>query len=185
MSQCDNSDYSDTCFFFSHSPIVSSPSEQTVTNFSFLLLRSKICKTASKQLTGLHELKVWVQVHDSAPKFSLREKWLQPLLQFRRLTSQQPRKHDNDDAVASFRPVTLEAVEIHILTRWSRDALAMCLNNHRLAQASTELHVLYGHAVSLAIRGAKEEEAMAAFNATWKGKYKCWNHHLQFARTGW
>lgn len=79
----------------------------------------------------------------------------------------------------------LETVKIHIQTRWSKDPLEVFLNNQRLARASTELHVLYGQAVSLAIKGAREEEAMAAFNAAWEGKYKHWKHHLQFAPTGW
>ncbi|USP75363.1 hypothetical protein yc1106_02637 [Curvularia clavata] len=147
----------------------------------------KVCKVASKQLVGLQELQVWVQLHDSAPKFNLREKWIQPLLQFRRLTtSQQLQRNDHSGtAEASLRPVTLQTVEIHVRTRLSRNPLAMFLNNHKLSRASTELHLLYGHAVSLAIRGAREEEAMAAFNAAWEGKHKRWNHHLQFARTGW
>lgn len=152
-----------------------------------MFLRVKVCKAASKQLVSLQELQVWVQLHDGAPKFNLREKWIQPLLQFRRLTiSRQSQRNDhNETAEASLGPVTLRTVEIHIRTRLSRDPVAMFLNNHKLAQASTELHVLYGHAVSLAIKGAKEEEAMAAFNAAWEGKHKRWNHHLQFARTGW
>ncbi|XP_014555684.1 hypothetical protein COCVIDRAFT_101610 [Bipolaris victoriae FI3] len=141
---------------------------------------SKACKTASKKLINLQQLQIWVQLHDSAPKFSLREKWIKPLLQFRRLTSGKTRTNDHIGNA-----VLLETVTIHIQTRWSKEPLAVFLNNQRLARASTELHVLYGQAVSLAIKGAREEEAMAAFNAAWEGKYKHWKHHLQFAPTGW
>lgn len=156
-----------------------------------LFIRNRVCKTASKQLLGLQELQVWVQIHDGAPKFHLRQDWIQPLLQFRRLTKSLPqlpqKKGDSSEIAAAplLRPVKLQVVGIHIQTRLSKDPLAMFLNNRQLAQASVELHKLYGQAVSLAIKGAKEEEAMAAFNAAWKGKYKRWNHHLQFGHTGW
>ncbi|EUC44532.1 hypothetical protein COCMIDRAFT_27146 [Bipolaris oryzae ATCC 44560] len=141
---------------------------------------SKACKAASKKLSNLQQLQIWVRIHDCAPKFSLREKWIKPLLQFRRLTCGKAcTNNDVDNAML------LETVRIHVQTRWSKDPLAVFLNNQRLARASTELHVLYGQAVSLAIKGAREEEAMAAFNAAWEGKYKHWKHHLQFAPTGW
>ncbi|EOA80699.1 uncharacterized protein SETTUDRAFT_35625 [Exserohilum turcica Et28A] len=151
------------------------------------------CKAASKKLTGLQELQVWAQLHDSAPKFSLREKWITPLLQFQRHTRCTSRMKAVDDAAAATASPKandthtsyLENVQVHIRTRWSHSPLTAFLNNKRLAQASTELHVLYGHAVSLAIKGAKEEEAMAAFDAAWGGKYRQWRHHLQFAQTGW
>jgi hypothetical protein len=76
-------------------------------------------------------------------------------------------------------------VDVYIQTPWSQRPLTAFNNNPGLVRASTELHRLYGQAVSLAIRGAKEEEAMAGFNAAWEGEYAVWRHHLQFARTGW
>lgn len=154
--------------------------ENLQTMFFCRFSRSKACKTASKKLINLQQLQIWVQIHDCAPKFSLREKWIKPLLQFRRLTYGKACTNDHVD-----NSVLLETVKIHIQTRWSKDPLGMFLNNQRLARASTELHVLYGQAVSLAIKGAREEEAMTAFNAAWEGKYKQWKHHLQFAPTGW
>ncbi|KAJ6267783.1 hypothetical protein PSV08DRAFT_373232 [Bipolaris maydis] len=105
--------------------------------------RYKACEAASKKLINLQQLQIRAQIHDCAPKFSLREKW------------------------------TRTNGHVDNITRWSKDPLAVFLNNQRLARASTELH------------GAREEEAMAAFNAAWEGKYKHWKHHLQFAQTGW
>ncbi|KAJ5064797.1 hypothetical protein J3E72DRAFT_164144, partial [Bipolaris maydis] len=140
----------------------------------------KACEAASKKLINLQQLQIRAQIHDCAPKFSLREKWVEPLFQFRRLTCGKTRTNGHVDNI-----VFLKTVKVDIQTRWSKDPLAVFLNNQRLARASTELHVLYGQAVSLAIKGAREEEAMAAFNAAWEGKYKHWKHHLQFAQTGW
>lgn len=142
--------------------------------------RYKACEAASKKLINLQQLQIRAQIHDCAPKFSLREKWVEPLFQFRRLTCGKTRTNGHVDNI-----VFLKTVKVDIQTRWSKDPLAVFLNNQRLARASTELHVLYGQAVSLAIKGAREEEAMAAFNAAWEGKYKHWKHHLQFAQTGW
>jgi hypothetical protein len=124
----------------------------------------------------LQKLEFRVFVHDSAPKFSLREIWVMPLLQFRRLT------HFKTSAK---RQSGLQVVEVHVRTRWSKSPLTAFNNNHALAKACTELHRLYGQAISLAIKGAKEDEAMDEFNAAWEGEYAEWRHHLQFTRTGW
>ena len=140
----------------------------------------------AKTLTGLQQLEIHVQLHGMAPKFNLREKWITPLLQFRRLT------RAKDEATAEVAAASvphhqlrLQKVKVHVQTCWSKNPHTVFLNNRELAQASTHLHALYGEAVSLAIRGAKEEEAMAAFNAAWEGEHAEWRHHLQFARTGW
>ncbi|KAF1830026.1 hypothetical protein BDW02DRAFT_559923 [Decorospora gaudefroyi] len=146
----------------------------------------RACKAASKKLIGLQELEIWVQVHDSAPTFTLRESWVAPLLQFRRLTRSNESGVDGGDPFQrTGRQPILQVVKVHIRTRWSKSPLAAFRNVRALAKASTDLHLLYGQAISLAITGAKEEEAMAGFNAAWEGKYREWRHHLQFARTGW
>lgn len=149
-------------------------------------IRLRACKATAKNLTGLQQLEIHVQIHDSAPKFNLRERWIAPLLQFRTLT----RAKDEATikvatASAPHRHSALQKVKVHVQTCWSKSPLTAFLNNRKLAQASTHLHVLYGEAVSLAIKGAKEEEAMTAFNAAWEGEHAEWRHHLQFAQTGW
>jgi hypothetical protein len=145
---------------------------------------------------GLQELEVWAQIHDSAPKFNLRENWVAPLLQFRRLTrsselatKESATKEQVIDGAKSSQPTqrqsTLETVKVHVRTLWSKSPLTAFRNKQGLARASTNLHLLYGQAISLAILGAKEEEAMAEFNAAWEGEHTEWRHHLQFAATGW
>jgi hypothetical protein len=83
------------------------------------------------------------------------------------------------------RQSTLNTVKVHIRTRWSKSPLVAFRNNPELAKASTNLHLLYGQAISLAIIGAKEEDAIAEFNAAWEGEHTEWRYHLEFAPTSW
>jgi len=150
--------------------------------------RRRVCKTASKKLVNLQHLTIWAQIHDCAPKFTLREKWIQPLLQFRRSSRQREMAGNTataDPAQSIRRHSTFQSVNVHVQTRWSKGTLAAFRNNRRLARASTALHVLYGQAISLAIMGATEDEAMAGFKAAWEGEHTEWRYHLQFARMGW
>jgi hypothetical protein len=174
-------------FFLFLSSLLGYPRKETKiiidTNPSSHFFRSKACKTASKQLIGLRDLKIWIQIHDISPTFSLREPWLKPLFHFRRLTTRRnlpTTTNDGNDAA-----VILESVYICIQTRWTKNPVTAFAENRRLAQASMELHRLYAHAIGLAIKGAKEKEAMASFNNAWYGQHRRWRHHLQFARTGW
>lgn len=141
------------------------------------------CKAASKKLTNLQELEIWVQLNDCAPRFSLRESWVAPLLQFRRLTSSP--KYSEDAQTSQSSRGTLHIAKIHILTRWSKNPMAAFGGHRELAKACTDLHLLFGEAVSRAILGFREEESMAEFDAAWLGKYRMWQYHLQFAKTGW
>jgi hypothetical protein len=43
------------------------------------------CKTAARKMGGLRELKVWMRVNQDPLRFSLRETYVAPVLQFRRL----------------------------------------------------------------------------------------------------
>lgn len=143
----------------------------------------RACNTASKKLVSLQKLEVWIQSHHCAPRFNLREPWIAPLLQFRRLA----RVHQSADTAESYRSrsVILESVQVHIRTRWSKSPLVAFNGNRELARACTDLHLLFGEAVSHAVQGATAEQAMADFNAAWTCKYNPWRHHLQFASTGW
>ncbi len=47
------------------------------------------------------------------------------------------------------------------------------------------LHRLFGEAISLAILGASEEDAMAGFKEAWDGRHKEWQHHLNYSDTDW
>jgi hypothetical protein len=138
------------------------------------------CKHISKTLLHLQELEIWVHVHENAPKFNLREKWVMPLLQFRRLTcASMPDEVAN---TSQARAGSLHIVKIHIRTPCSTYHFG---GNQQMVKASTDLHLLFGEAVSLAILGVKEKAAMAGFTDAWEGKYSQWRHHLGFARTGW
>jgi hypothetical protein len=137
---------------------------------------TRACKVTSKRLTYLRELEFEIWINDNAPKFNLRQRWLQPLLQFRRLTQ------NNGNAPSDQKHHTLETVAIKLRSRLWTSRFAM---NSQLAIACKTLHRLFGRGISRAILGAKEEEAMAEFNNAWNGDYKMWQHHLGFARTGW
>lgn len=143
----------------------------------------RACNAASKKLVGLRELKIWIRVHDHPPRFSLRESWVLPLLQFRRLRQaaslvggnsalDKPEPHERK----------LSTVDIDLRTKWSGNCFG---GNQELAKASEDLHCLFGGAIRSAILGAKEEVAMMAFNTAWNEEYQVWQFHLSFAQTGW
>ncbi|KAF2854837.1 hypothetical protein T440DRAFT_244249 [Plenodomus tracheiphilus IPT5] len=142
----------------------------------------RACRSAAKRLITLKSLEVWLYVPDMAPKFSLREPWLAPLLHFRRLTLP---KSTNDTLTPFIQTRNLVHVMVHVRTRLSACSKYHFDGSPALISACTELHVLFGEAINRAILGANEEEAMARFNGAWERKYNRWHHHLQFARTGW
>jgi len=144
----------------------------------------RICRAASKKLFGLKSLELWVHVHDCAPKFNLRQKWLVPLLQFRRLKCTPKSTMDTGYSLQQHQPGLVD-VKVHVRTRWSKSPLNTFNGNQPLARASKELHSLFSCAIGLAILGSKEKVAMARFEEAWEGEYAMWKHHLQFASTGW
>jgi hypothetical protein len=143
---------------------------------------ARACKATAKSLTCLRELDIDVWINEDAPKFNLRRKWLQPLLQFRRLTCDIQDWRSPDGVSLAQKPRTLTTVRVRVKTRlWAYDFN----HNPPVAKACKDLHRLYGLGIRKAILGAKEEEAMRLFNKEWEGKHKRWQHHLGFARTGW
>jgi hypothetical protein len=141
------------------------------------------CASASKELVGLQELKIWIQVRDSPLRFNLRESWVLPLLPFRRLGRTPPSTTNiSEPEVVKPREGKLEIVDIVLRSKWHDYQFA---RNSQLEKACKALHILFGGAIRDAILGAKEEAAMTAFNDAWKGEYHLWQHHLGFAKTGW
>jgi hypothetical protein len=134
----------------------------------------RACNTASKKLVNLHSLKIWMRVNDDPLRFHLRQSWVQPLLQFRRLL--RARKQCKEERGV------LEVVDVDFRTRLSGQHFK---GNARLARANEDLHRLFGQAVGLAIQGEKEEVAMRGFNEAWNGEHEMWKYHLGFAETGW
>ncbi|KAF2255228.1 hypothetical protein BU26DRAFT_514979 [Trematosphaeria pertusa] len=149
---------------------------------------TRACKAAAKKLINLQELEIWMRVNDSTLYFDLRQEWVQPLLQFRRLARTR-KSMSVADTTTSFAsedhkvPKSLKAAKIHFRTYWS-DCCGLC-NNPNLADASLDLHHLFAKAIGRAILGASEEEAMAEFKEAWEGKYEQWKHYLRFYKTGW
>ncbi len=144
------------------------------------------CRAASKTLQALRELIVWVQVNHSPLYFNLREKWVAPLLQFRRLglpsTSSESQTASDVQTKGQRK---LEIVQIHIHSQWSNDSLLAFNNNVTLAKVSTDLHIAFGRAIAAAILDAKEFEAMAKFNTAWTVTHRHWQYHLGYAKIGW
>lgn len=139
-------------------------------------------KMATKSFTSLRELDVDVWINEDAPKFNLRQKWLQPLLQFRRLTCDVQKEASPGETSLAQRQNTLTTVRVRVKTRlWAHNFNY----NPPVAKACKDLHRLYGLGISKAILVAKEDEAMVEFNKGWEGKHRRWQRHLRFARTGW
>lgn len=153
-------------------------------------LRSWIlaCKSASKQFINLQQLQVWIKVNEASPRFDLRQHWLQPLLQFRRLSCTSKAKPDSGRPKAFPTTTTtkpsglLKRVEIEFRTYWS--GRAHFSRESALSDASNHLHRLFAEAISLAILGASEDVAMAKFNSAWED-YSEWHHHLNYSKTDW
>lgn len=137
---------------------------------------NRACKAASKNLYNLRELKLGIQVNESPLRFNLKERWLQPLLQFRRLTCAQ-----------SLGPIDLVVQRLQVVDVDLRSQIwgSHFDGNLQLAAANKDLHQLFGRAISLAILGAKEEAAMGDFNTGWTVTHSIWRYHLGFAKTGW
>jgi hypothetical protein len=141
------------------------------------------CKMAARKLVGLHSLKIWVRVTDSWLRFNLRETWILPVLQFRRLSQVRASTDVSSTSHAlEMQASKLACVEVDFRTVHSGQDFR---RNQPLAKASEDLHILFGEAIEFAILGAKEEDAMADFNAAWEGEYAIWQYHLGYGRTGW
>lgn len=137
------------------------------------------CRSASKKLVGLQELEIWIYANHPAPKLNLYIDWIKPVLQFRKMTTASKIKGTKLCVHELIQPA-LKQVNIHVNTNTvNRFA------NKILIKASTDLHRLFGRAISLAILGYTEEEAMAEFNEAWTGRYKRWQYHLGYGKINW
>ncbi|KAH8726265.1 hypothetical protein GQ44DRAFT_706032 [Phaeosphaeriaceae sp. PMI808] len=143
----------------------------------------RACSSASRTLVGLHELKIWMLINNGALRFNLRQNWVLPLLQFRRIARSSPNiTNTSQSGEVTQRKRGLEVVEVKFRTQWSGFQFN---GNQEVAKASEDLHRLFGNAISYAILGRKEESAMAKYNVAWDVKYKLWQYHLSYGKTGW
>jgi hypothetical protein len=149
------------------------------------------CKAASKRLVNLQELEVWLQVNTTPLFFDLRQAWLKPMLHFRRLScvrnvKEEVEEIDDTKSIAASplnktdNRIPLRVARIHFDTFWSRSGALERNAVPALAHANSTLHHIFGQAISQAILGASEEEAMADFKKAWEGKYQKWQHHLNY-----
>lgn len=169
---------------------------------------TKSCKAIAKKLVNLRELNIWIYATQDPLWFDLREKWLTPLLCFRRrnLASQRsiavrnncvssnaksPRDSDGnieknskgtDEPASNKTPDGFVQINVYFDTYLSRpDAF----EDRNLSAACIALHRLFGNGISRALMGASEEEAMTEFMNAWEGEYAQWRFHLKFQKTGW
>lgn len=139
------------------------------------------CKLAAKNLTGLKDLTICMNVTSWSERFNLRAVWIQPILQFRRLACKF-REMDKKSVSDSQQQCGLDVAQVNFRTCHSDEGR---FDNPELSKASNDLHRLFGQAISLAVLGKSEEEAMASFNDAWTGKYEDWQHHLRYGPTIW
>lgn len=119
---------------------------------------------------SLKELKIYVYIGTASPVLNLRQRWVAPLLHFRRNSRA---RSDSEK---------LNTVEIDFRTRLSRWPFR---GNSQLARANQDLHRLFGMAIRDAVLGETEQVAMRAFMEKWEGEHAMWQQYLAFAPTGW
>jgi len=153
-----------------------------VTNAMFTF-RQRACEAASKKLTSLRELEVFIELHHVFRKVSLREKWITPLLQFRRLAS--PRKAARrtvEPPPLGQRQPGLEIAKVKFQHLYIEYASYAGLQG--LDRAKRELYLLFGQAISLAITGATEEAAMSGFREAYAGRHAQYQPYLPSSWAG-
>ncbi|KAF1995151.1 hypothetical protein P154DRAFT_350001 [Amniculicola lignicola CBS 123094] len=153
----------------------------------------RVCRTVIKRLKNLEDLRLCMYVMDSPLKFDLEQIWLLPLLQFRRLCRPRKPMIPSKSAPESAPPVKevdsdsprpkLQNVSVDFRTYWSHAGVFP--DNPILAEASKNLHSLFGEAIEGAILGQSAEQAMKGFVEVWDDDEFIWRHHLQFGETGW
>lgn len=97
-------------------------------------------------------------------------------------TSTPQSKHSSSSPAPATQAGTLTSVKVCVKSRLYTHTFA---HNARLAVACKDLHHLYGLAISDAIQGMSDDEAMKDWEEAWEGRHACWKHHLGFGKTGW
>ncbi|OCK78700.1 hypothetical protein K432DRAFT_427099 [Lepidopterella palustris CBS 459.81] len=131
-------------------------------------------KQISKELPNLSELRIWLHVTESPLHFDLRQTWVQPLMQFRRLT--RPR---NESGIPKTQPQpSLTNIHVTLTSRWTKRFI---WDNPELEDVCKDLHRLFADAIARAMLGWPEADAMVEYLDAWKGRYQPWQHHLKFS----
>jgi hypothetical protein len=114
------------------------------------------CKTASKSLVNLQKLEIFLRQNGTFSYFSLRDPSLQPLLQFRQLSSR--RATSRPDRLTSVAEISngLSTVVVHFSTRYTRGWDEQRYREH----VCSKLHHLHGMAISRAILNLDEKDGL-------------------------
>ncbi|KAF2499202.1 hypothetical protein BU16DRAFT_453636 [Lophium mytilinum] len=137
---------------------------------------TELCRQAAKLMVGLEALRVWVHVTASPLHLNLRERWVAPLLQFRRLTVPNANRkdgaggHGTQNALLKHVKVELSSAFTHPF-KWAHPGPET---------ACFELHRLFGEAIARAMLGWSEKDAMVEWDEAWEETYKEWQHFLNF-----
>lgn len=132
---------------------------------------TKTCTKASKLFSSLQELRITLHVTDTPLHFDLRQTWLLPILQFRRLT----RPRISRPGITT--PGPLKDIQIDLSTFYTRPFIWY---NSQLEEACKDLHALFADAIRKRVLGIGEEDALSEYKKAWEGKYEEWQHHLHF-----
>lgn len=147
-----------------------------------------MCRLTGKLLLGLEDLRVWIHVTAAPLHMDLRQDWVAPLLQFRRLTvgkSPSPsvspcpspkliKVVTTGEAPHKTRLINIDVKLSSTYTqpfRWAHPAPEV---------ACFELHRLFGEAITKAILGLNEKDAMEEWEEAWNETYADWRHFLKF-----
>lgn len=114
------------------------------------------CEVASKSLTNLQRLEVFFNHNGNELVFSNGNRYIQPLLQFRRLSSTPVSNKPAHSTSATETSNRLSTVIVHFSTRNTRRSY----ENAYLKEVSSGLLDLYGVAISRAILGWKKHDVV-------------------------
>ncbi|KAF2710567.1 hypothetical protein K504DRAFT_466969 [Pleomassaria siparia CBS 279.74] len=143
---------------------------------------ARACDAASRKLINLKELEIWLHVTASPLELDLRQSWLWPLLKFRRLARSRNTKGKADNAPSSG---PLQIVKVHFQSQWSKKHALTRNAIPEIANANIHLHRIFATAISKAILGCNENDAMKEFRDAWEGDYKQWQNYLGYSDMGW
>ena len=125
------------------------------------------CDAMSKHLTNLQKLFVLIK-NSRKVHWSLEQDALEPLFQFRRLST-----NCKPQTATLTRPPPLRNVEVYFKTY-------LCpLGGLELQSTSRELHKLFGEAIAQVILGKSKEEAMVEVKEAWAG-YSRYHQQLRY-----
>ncbi|KAF2810417.1 uncharacterized protein BDZ99DRAFT_462992 [Mytilinidion resinicola] len=138
---------------------------------------TELCRQAAKLMLGLESLRVWVHVTASPLHLDLRQDWVAPLLQFRRLTTPPNAARKNEAGGHGTQNPLLTHIKVELSSafthpfKWAHPGPET---------ACFELHRLFGEAIGRAMRGWSERDAMAEWDEAWEETYAEWQHFLKF-----